>query len=303
MYLIGTHVSVSGNRTETFICVGARLYTLRAQYQLSLMPAPSPLVLALSIQHLMPCHWLSWSSLTRMIRIVLPWSSPELWFEPDQRLCCLGWFFIGSEPVLNGSEPHVVSIFSDVKMSSAVRLTNAKYNRSLKDASEITFYHDADNDIPLPPSEACYRDTWMREAITARQNNNANHAHNPCNELTAYLTSPLDKVVDIVVWWGYPTLACIARDYLPIQESAVLSEQAFSSGGITSTICLHVRTLIEPDTTVLNCSHWFGSVFNDMPWTGRSARFGQQQAIQQILAGETKIKTVAFDSMFFSSQG
>ncbi|KAG2339940.1 hypothetical protein BDR05DRAFT_950735 [Suillus weaverae] len=50
------------------------------------------------------------------------------------------------------SEPHVVSIFLDVKTSSAVRLTNAKYNRSLKDASKITFYHDADDDVPLPPS-------------------------------------------------------------------------------------------------------------------------------------------------------
>ncbi|KAG2051505.1 hypothetical protein BDR06DRAFT_854678, partial [Suillus hirtellus] len=34
----------------------------------------------------------------------------------------------------------------------------------------------------------------------------------------------------------YPTLACIARDYLPIQGSSVPSEQAFLSGGITSTV-------------------------------------------------------------------
>ncbi|KAG2347760.1 hypothetical protein BDR05DRAFT_856548, partial [Suillus weaverae] len=34
----------------------------------------------------------------------------------------------------------------------------------------------------------------------------------------------------------YPTLARITRDYLPIQGSAVPSEQAFSSRGITSTI-------------------------------------------------------------------
>ncbi|KAG1901396.1 uncharacterized protein F5891DRAFT_979565 [Suillus fuscotomentosus] len=31
MYLIGTHVSVSGNRTETLVCVGTRLYTLWAR--------------------------------------------------------------------------------------------------------------------------------------------------------------------------------------------------------------------------------------------------------------------------------
>ncbi|KAG2060651.1 hypothetical protein BDR06DRAFT_862326, partial [Suillus hirtellus] len=34
----------------------------------------------------------------------------------------------------------------------------------------------------------------------------------------------------------YPTLACVVRDYLPIQGSAVPSECAFSSGGITSTL-------------------------------------------------------------------
>ncbi|KAG2353569.1 hypothetical protein BDR07DRAFT_1432866 [Suillus spraguei] len=54
----------------------------------------------------------------------------------------------------------------------------------------------------------------MREAIAAHQNTNANHARGPRDELTAYLTLPLEEVVDIVAWW----------------------EQAFSSGGITSTI-------------------------------------------------------------------
>ena len=33
----------------------------------------------------------------------------------------------------------------------------------------------------------------------------------------------------------YPTLSCIARDYLAIQGSAVPSERAFSSGGLTAT--------------------------------------------------------------------
>ncbi|KAG2754351.1 hypothetical protein P692DRAFT_201688417, partial [Suillus brevipes Sb2] len=33
-----------------------------------------------------------------------------------------------------------------------------------------------------------------------------------------------------------PKAPSIARDYLPIQGSSVPSEQAFSSGGITSTI-------------------------------------------------------------------
>jgi hypothetical protein len=34
----------------------------------------------------------------------------------------------------------------------------------------------------------------------------------------------------------YPTLARIARDYLAIQGSAVPSERAFSSGGLTATL-------------------------------------------------------------------
>ncbi|KIK32072.1 hypothetical protein CY34DRAFT_55025, partial [Suillus luteus UH-Slu-Lm8-n1] len=33
----------------------------------------------------------------------------------------------------------------------------------------------------------------------------------------------------------YPTLSRIAKDYLAIQGSAVASERAFSSGGITGT--------------------------------------------------------------------
>ena len=43
----------------------------------------------------------------------------------------------------------------------------------------------------------------------------------------------------------YPTLSRIARDYLPIQGSAVPSERAFSSGGITSTLR---RNSLAPST-------------------------------------------------------
>jgi len=87
--------------------------------------------------------------------------------------------------------------------------------------------------------EAHYGEAWMREMIAARQNNRARH--DPRDELNAYLSSSLEVVADIIAWWGihslqYPTLSRIARDYLPIQGSAVPSEQAFSSGGITSTI-------------------------------------------------------------------
>lgn len=44
----------------------------------------------------------------------------------------------------------------------------------------------------------------------------------------------------------YPTLSRIARDYLPIQGSAVPSERAFSSGGITSSTLR--RNLLAPST-------------------------------------------------------
>ncbi|KZT27265.1 hypothetical protein NEOLEDRAFT_1061268, partial [Neolentinus lepideus HHB14362 ss-1] len=63
----------------------------------------------------------------------------------------------------------------------------------------------------------------------------------PHEELEMYLSSPLEPadLDDIVRWWGhhqvqYPVLAWMARDYLAIQGSAVTSERAFSSGGITS---------------------------------------------------------------------
>ncbi|OAX39014.1 hypothetical protein K503DRAFT_856299 [Rhizopogon vinicolor AM-OR11-026] len=63
----------------------------------------------------------------------------------------------------------------------------------------------------------------MHETIAACQNNHARL--DPRDELNAYLSSSLEVVADIIAWWG-----------LPIQGSAVPSEQAFSSGGITSTI-------------------------------------------------------------------
>jgi hypothetical protein len=88
----------------------------------------------------------------------------------------------------------------------------------------------------------------------------------PHQELSAYLTSPLEETDDVVAWWGvsqpsnslfpayildqlhslqYPTLARVARDYLPIQGSAVPSERTFSSAGITLTLC---RNALAPST-------------------------------------------------------
>ncbi|KAG1717999.1 hypothetical protein EDB19DRAFT_1991993 [Suillus lakei] len=79
---------------------------------------------------------------------------------------------------------------------------------SLKDASDITFFNDPDDDVPLPQVPTC----------------------DPLQELSSYLTSPLEETDNIVVWWG---------------GSAVPSERAFSSGGITST--LH-RNALAPAT-------------------------------------------------------
>ncbi|KAG1740976.1 hypothetical protein EDB19DRAFT_2024840 [Suillus lakei] len=70
---------------------------------------------------------------------------------------------------------------------------------SLKDASDITFFNDPDDDVPLPQVP-------MRDLL---------------QELSSYLTSPLEETDNIVVWWG---------------GSVVPSECAFASGGITSTL-------------------------------------------------------------------
>ncbi|KAF5353067.1 hypothetical protein D9758_008765 [Tetrapyrgos nigripes] len=70
----------------------------------------------------------------------------------------------------------------------------------------------------------------------------------PRTELRRYLESPLEpqpqgedgkiNEFDVIWWWGhhqdtYPTLSCMARDYLAIQGSATPSERAFSSAGLT----------------------------------------------------------------------
>jgi hAT family C-terminal dimerisation region len=43
----------------------------------------------------------------------------------------------------------------------------------------------------------------------------------------------------------YPTISRIAKDYLAIQGSAVASERAFSSGGVTGTVR---RSCLKPTT-------------------------------------------------------
>ncbi|KAG2034611.1 ribonuclease H-like domain-containing protein [Suillus americanus] len=92
---------------------------------------------------------------------------------------------------------------------------------------------------PAPPTrplhENQYSDAWMREAIKTHQAADQ-CAHNPHQELTMYLSLPLEEADNILHSLQYPTLARIARDYLPIQGSSIPSKQAFSSRGITSTV-------------------------------------------------------------------
>ena len=59
----------------------------------------------------------------------------------------------------------------------------------------------------------------------------------------------------------YPTLKCIARDYLAIQGSVTPSEHVFSSGGITGSAC---RSCLSTDTfealQILKGAYWNGHV-------------------------------------------
>jgi hypothetical protein len=50
----------------------------------------------------------------------------------------------------------------------------------------------------------------MRNAIMARQAADQ-RAHDPHQELTSYLTSPLEETDDVVAWWGVST-----RSYLSV---------------------------------------------------------------------------------------
>jgi hypothetical protein len=56
-----------------------------------------------------------------------------------------------------------------------------------------------------PLLENQYSDTWMCEAIKACQAADQ-LVHNPHQELTLYLSLPLEEVNDIVAWWGVSSL-------------------------------------------------------------------------------------------------
>ncbi|KIK43880.1 hypothetical protein CY34DRAFT_803305 [Suillus luteus UH-Slu-Lm8-n1] len=93
--------------------------------------------------------------------------------------------------------------------------------------------------VPSLSRQGSYGQSWMRDAIKARVSHDTARQR-PRRELEDYLAAPLEDVENVVAWWGhhsiqYPTIARIAKDYLAIQGSAVASERAFSSGGITGT--------------------------------------------------------------------
>ncbi|KAF5380029.1 hypothetical protein D9615_006171 [Tricholomella constricta] len=88
-------------------------------------------------------------------------------------------------------------------------------------------------------AEGQYGYSWMQNAVRARVQAERVMS-SPRDELKHYLESPLEKVDDVIQYWGrnsgpshYPTLARMARDYLAIQGSATPSERAFSGGSLT----------------------------------------------------------------------
>ncbi|KIJ25390.1 hypothetical protein M422DRAFT_193528, partial [Sphaerobolus stellatus SS14] len=85
-----------------------------------------------------------------------------------------------------------------------------------------------------------YGASWLAASVQ-RSLASQQHYAGPRGELKQYFGSPVvvgDE--DIVVWWGlhsneYPTVACIARDFLTIQGSSVPCKCCFSSSRQTGT--------------------------------------------------------------------
>ncbi|KAG2056758.1 hypothetical protein BDR06DRAFT_969779 [Suillus hirtellus] len=79
-----------------------------------------------------------------------------------------------------------------------------------------------------------YGQSWMRDAVTAHQAAD-NHMHDLLQELSSYLTSPLEETDNIVAWWGI----CFSF----YTHFSIPHYLAF--GGITSTLC---RNALAPAT-------------------------------------------------------
>ena len=81
-------------------------------------------------------------------------------------------------------------------------------------------------------------------------NQNNIHQEVSHDELDRYLNSPVDSNTDSLIWWkthdkDYPILSKIAKDYLTIQATSVLSERAFSISGLTIS---KTRNRLDPET-------------------------------------------------------
>jgi hypothetical protein len=56
--------------------------------------------------------------------------------------------------------------------------------------------------VPTKVSQGVrYGESWMRDAVIARQASD-NRMRDPLQELSSYLTSPLEETDNIVAWWG-----------------------------------------------------------------------------------------------------
>ncbi|KAG8945541.1 hypothetical protein FRC03_001709 [Tulasnella sp. 419] len=76
---------------------------------------------------------------------------------------------------------------------------------------------------------------WYQESRSSEKD--------PLSELNKYLSDNLEQTHNVVAWWGmnqhrYPTMACIALDYLPIQGSTVpllqILKDGYKSGRVIS---------------------------------------------------------------------
>ncbi|KAG1827950.1 ribonuclease H-like domain-containing protein [Suillus subalutaceus] len=117
--------------------------------------------------------------------------------------------------------------------------------RSLRKVFDKYYHHNsspaaAEPSIAAPASLArhgSYGHSWMCDAVKTRvANDTANRR--PRQELDDYLAAPLEDVENIVactIPFNIPPSHALQRITLAIRGSAVASERAFSSGGITGT--------------------------------------------------------------------
>ncbi|GBE78345.1 hypothetical protein SCP_0112300 [Sparassis crispa] len=116
------------------------------------------------------------------------------------------------------------SALSSISASRGTKKLSQKLSKLMRELSD-----DEDDTIPSPSA-----------AATSSTQESSGDPNKPwLADFHGYLNSR-DHLGDntIVQWWGlnatrYPVWASLARDYLSIMASSVLSECAFSSAGIT----------------------------------------------------------------------